>query len=256
MQWIERTKRLLPRALWRLVSRRREMKTRLSNLEIIVDLVVSDQLDSVQLEQAFNGQVHRRRIFGEILQSVPFDAVIETGTWLGDTTAYMRGASQLPVLSCEIDQRFFRCAQRRLLNEAGITLRNCDSIELLGSLSQSPLAGKTLFFYLDAHWYSNLPLRQELEMIASVWTDFVVMIDDFKVPWDQGYGFDTYQGRPLDTAMIADLVRIHDLTVLFPRLHSAEETGSARGCCVLASCGPVADSLESVGSLRANALWT
>lgn len=241
--------RFLPRAFRRLVNRQRDLEAQVRNLGTIVDLVVSDQLDSVQIGQAFNGQEHRKRIFGEILRTIHFDAVVETGTWLGNTTAYMCRVSQLPVFSCEIDQLFFRCARRRLSKESGISLRNCDSTELLRALTQTPLARKTLFFYLDAHWYSNLPIRQELKIVASVWSDFVVMIDDFKVPWDEGYGFDTYAGRPLDTAMIDDLVRIHELTVLFPTLPSSQETGGTRGCSVLASSGHVAARLAALPEL-------
>lgn len=244
--------RILPWAVRRQVGRLRDLERQVKNLETVVNLVLSDKLDSVQMEQAFNSQEHRKRIFREIVESIPFGAVVETGTYLGNTTAYMRSVSQLPVFSCEIDPRFHGCAQRRLSKESGISLRNCDSTELLRALSQTPLAGKTLFFYLDAHWYSNLPLGQELKIIASVWSNFVVMIDDFKVPWDAGYGFDVYGGRPLDTSMIDDVIRTGALAVFFPGLPSDQETGQTRGCAVLASSGYVADSLGSVGSLKAN----
>jgi len=48
------------------------------------------------------------------------------------------------------------------------------------------------FFYLDAHWEESLPPREELDLIIREFKQFVVMIDDFEIPNDPGYGFDDY----------------------------------------------------------------
>jgi hypothetical protein len=53
-----------------------------------------------------------------------------------------------------------------------------------------------VFFYLDAHWYDDV-LAEEFDLIAEHWARYVVMIDDFVVPHDPGYEYDTYAaGRP------------------------------------------------------------
>ena len=50
---------------------------------------------------------------------------------------------------------------------------------------------QTLFIYLDAHWEEDLPLAEELAVIARATTRCIVMIDDFQVPGD-GYAYDNY----------------------------------------------------------------
>ena len=63
------------------------------------------------------------------------------------------------------------------------------------------------------------------------------MIDDFQVPHDPGYGFDDYGpmcGR-LTIDFIEDLIAEYDLSVCFPAFASVDETGSKRGCVILAS---------------------
>src|SRR5437016_4074226 len=66
-------------------------------LEIALDaLIVSPKYvpDDVV---AFNGQAQRKRIFADIVSAGPFDAIVETGTCLGDTTRYMSRTARQPV---------------------------------------------------------------------------------------------------------------------------------------------------------------
>ena len=68
-----------------------------------------------------------------------------------------------------------------------------DSRNVLRSLSTAAgVGGRSVFFYLDAHDSGDLPLREELEIIFENWSDAVVMIDDFMVPHDSGYGYGDY----------------------------------------------------------------
>jgi hypothetical protein len=55
---------------------------------------------------------------------------------------------------------------------------------------QDPTNDPTLF-YLDAHWEEYLPLRDELQLIYNNFPRAVVLVDDFKVDDDLGYGFDS-----------------------------------------------------------------
>lgn len=73
------------------------------------------------------------------------------------------------------------------------------------------------------------------------------MIDDFRVPEDDGYGFDTYgNGLELNESLLPPLPK---WGLFYPRLPSAEESGARRGCCVLASPDLVS-SIEAVDELR------
>ena len=93
-----------------------------------------------------------------------------------------------------------------------------------------------VFAYLDAHWGPDLPLREELEIIAAHWKRAVVMVDDFEVPGDSGYGFDDYgDGAALTESYLRRAAALGSWTVRYPVAPSTVETGSRRGCCVLTS---------------------
>ena len=111
-------------------------------------------------------------------------------------------------------------------------------------------AGKSesVFAYLDAHWEEDLPLAQELEIIASNWSHAVVMIDDFRVPGDEGYGYDDYGPGKALTADYLPFGALTDWSILYPLAASEEETGARRGCCVLAS--PAMSRVVQIPSLR------
>ncbi|MEP7305287.1 MAG: hypothetical protein ABJA98_07225 [Acidobacteriota bacterium] len=202
-------------------------------------------------EVGFNGQACRKRIFQDILAVAPVEAIVETGTCLGDTTGYMALTSQLPVHTCDLNPRFHALAKTRLSEIDSVHLNLLDSRSFLRERARGPMADRLLLFYLDAHWYDDLPLSQELDIIASEWTQFIVMVDDFQVPDDPGYGYDNYG---VDKALTLDLLRPsiaqHDLAVFFPTYAAVQETGARRGCVILTKHGEHAERLESVASLR------
>ena len=84
-------------------------------------------------------------------------------------------------------------------------LRAYNFVRALRELTQEPIdrAVPTLF-YLDAHWHEYLPLRDELEIALGQFANAVVLIDDFQVPDDPGYGFDDYgPGKTLNLEYLA-----------------------------------------------------
>src|SRR5258705_166432 len=93
-----------------------------------------------------------------------------------------------------------------------------------------------LFFYLDAHWDADAPVREELRIIAGHRPDVVMMIDDFCVPDDAGYGFDAQYGPGKRLTMEdTGLRELKGMEIFWPAARSSEETGERRGCVVLAS---------------------
>ena len=200
----------------------------------------------------FNGQKLRKRLFRELVDACAFDAIMETGTCMGDTTGYMATVTGLPVYTCEINERFLGIARRRLagLPDAGeVTFRLGDSRAFLRDLAATPLARQNVLVYLDAHWDGELPLVEELDIVCRGWQRFVVMIDDFQVPGDAGYAYADW-GMPLNLAAIAPAVGEHDLVPFFPSAPSVEAGGSPPGCVVLARRGQTADVLGALPSLR------
>jgi hypothetical protein len=222
-------------------------------LEMAVDALVVHPKYTAADDVGFNGQLHRKRIFTDLISAVPVQAIAETGTWLGNTTAYMAQTGKVPVYSCEVSPRFHALAKIRVADVKNIELQLLDSRRFLQQIAAGPLAQRFLFFYLDAHWYDDLPLSEELDIIAAAWKQFIIMIDDFQVPDDAGYGYDNYgPGKALTIEMLQPAIKQHKLVVFFPSATAVQDTGNRRGCVVLARQGEIADKLANLSSLH---LW-
>jgi hypothetical protein len=151
---------------------------------------------------------------------------VETGTFRGDTTEFLGRLA--PTHTVESHLRSYVYASTRFLLNSKIHVHRGDSRAVLSKLA--PLVrSKTCFVYLDAHWGQDLPLGKELE-IVSQWHDPIVMVDDFAVPRDAGYGFDSYEAGTLNIDLLSELPGFHRY---FPAAPSAQETGAKRGCVVL-----------------------
>lgn len=123
-----------------------------------------------------------------------------------------------------------------------------DSRELLRRLARDVTVPKDrVFFYLDAHWGDDLPLREELAIIGKAWSKPVLLIDDFEVPGDPGYGFDDYgPGKTLTMSYLA-CDELQGYACLVPALRSDDETGACRGCVVLVAKEHAAVACEAGG---------
>ncbi len=220
-------------------------------LENVIDEMVDTDVYQADPAVGFNSQTGRKKIFTDLLAAFDFRTIIETGTWTGNTTGFMAETARVPVYSAELTNRFHNVARKRLGHLPNVTMRNEDSRKFLGRLTRDDniTSGWTLF-YLDAHWYSDLPLAEEIDLIAGAWKNFVIMVDDFEVPGDAGYGFDDYgSGKALNAAYIAPSQKKHGLTAWYPALLSEEETGAKRGCVVIAPSGEASKRLANVPSL-------
>jgi zinc-finger of transposase IS204/IS1001/IS1096/IS1165 len=200
-----------------------------------------------------NGSPIRRQAFEGLLKTARINAIVETGTYRGTTTEYMADTG-LPVYTVEAIPRFFGFASARLKNRANVHLILGDSRSFLTKLAGDPAMPKSeVFFYLDAHWYKDLPLRDEVTLIFGRWTNAIVMIDDFCVPHDIGYNYDDY-GNGL-ALCLAYLGPVADLGVraFFPAAPSTEEVGPKRGWVVLAKDSQAVDNLRGIPQIRE---WT
>jgi len=183
----------------------------------------------------FNGQTCRRQIF-DALKSQNFAAIIETGTHLGATTQYF-AETGLPLISVEGHPRRYGYVKMRFRRLRNVSLRLGDSRyhlrNILAELGPE-LCQKPLFFYLDAHWYNDLPLAGELSIILKACVQPTIMIDDFQVIDDPGYGFDDYgEDKALIRAYIEPFIVRNNLCLFYPAAPSSDETGAKRGCAVL-----------------------
>ena len=175
----------------------------------------------------FNGQHKRRELFSSLVLTCRPAAIIETGTYVGASTAFMAEVSKLPVYSVEVNPRNFGFAKMRLRKHRRVQLSLSDSREFLTNFiagDATRYLGHPLLFYLDAHWGEELPLSDELTIIFSSLPQAIVMIDDFQVPDDGGYGYDDYGvGRALTRGYIAPQVKQLELAEFYPATPSAAE---------------------------------
>jgi hypothetical protein len=211
----------------------------------------------------FNGQTARQALFVDVIAKTKPHAIVETGTFLGATTELM-SQTGLPVFTIEAYPRSYGYARARLWRRRNVTLLHGDSRTGLLRLFDGdlhPLSGFTVFFYLDAHWNADLPLADEVEIIFGRCPRAVVMIDDFEVPSDAGYGYDDYgPGKALVSGYIRPAISAHQLQAFYPSTPSVADYPSTpmaaaglaapgrlrRGCVVLAkeAChGPVLTSI-------------
>jgi hypothetical protein len=205
--------------------------------------------------RAFNGQQARVALFENIVAECSPVAIVETGTYIGTTTERL-AATQIPIYSVENNPRAYGFARNRLWRRRNVHLKRGDSRAALRAWLNGPLhnySGGHLLFYLDAHWWgSDLPLNEEIDIIFSHCSKAIVMIDDFSVPFDDGYSYDDYgDGKVLAPAYIEPAVRSFQLRAFYPSTPSAKETGARRGCVVLVREASLIRIMESLPLLRA-----
>jgi hypothetical protein len=195
----------------------------------------------------FNGQSFRQAIFLDLVRACNFRAIVETGAFRGSTTLFLaQNSGGAPVFTCEINKRIYEFARRSLRAIPSLHIVNSDSRKFLSALNLS--GAGPVFFYLDAHWLPDLPLAEELELIARNFPSFVIMIDDFQVPDDPGYSYDDYGPGKCLSLRNFRLDSDARFAAYFPARHSSGESGRRRGCIVLAS-PDVKDKVDSLDSL-------
>lgn len=137
----------------------------------------------------FGFDVTTALLVDDVIARAQCDAIIETGCFMGDTTAYLsRAYPNLPVVTCDIDAASVAFVRHRLADQANVRVELQSSPTVIRAF-----AGQfhQPFFYLDAHWGEPWPLPEELAAIESG----VVCIDDFDVG-HRRFSHDTYGGVP------------------------------------------------------------
>ena len=201
-------------------------------------------------EQAFNRQAVRKATVTEIIKNTKPACIIETGTFLGDTTGYFASFG-IPVISSEISPPIHYAAKQRLSGFSNVRLMLCDSRDLFKSIVSGKADNESAFIYLDAHWLDDLPLLEEIRIIDANWDNFIILIDDFQVPGDSGYGYDRYsKKRILNVSYISGCLTNRPIKVFFPNTNSNLETGAKRGYVFLAKGADNINYLSGMDKLK------
>jgi predicted O-methyltransferase YrrM len=203
----------------------------------------------------FNGQAGRAKIFESIAQIQKPRLIVETGTFRGTTTEKLAEVG-VPVVTIEAGHRNYAYARVRLRKFSNVRLCFGDSRqqlrEVFRAMGPAQRPGQ-LFAYLDAHWNADLPLAEEIDIVFRWDPGAIIMIDDFRVPDDPGYGYDDYgAGRSLTSEYLEPANKAFNFARFFPSLPSSEESGARRGCVVLASERRWKGPLMSTGMLKQN----
>lgn len=191
--------------------------------------------------EPFNGQRSRSNAVRRLIELFKPNVIVETGTFLGDTTRWL-AQNGVPVVTIELQPTYIRTARLRLRNFPNVELICGDSVEALGMLVERADISRPLV-YLDAHWYERNPLAKELKVVLNSWSDAVIVIDDFMVPGDPGYSHDSWNGKPLSDEIL-DLPS--DATLAYPATPSESESGARRGAAFI---GYGADACATIVSL-------
>jgi predicted O-methyltransferase YrrM len=190
--------------------------------------------------EAFNGQAERTEIIHQLIAGLKPAVCIETGTFFGFTSAHLAELG-VPVYTIERDPGLCNVSRIRLLRKRNVRVLHGDSASVLPNLAADPAVRKP-FVYLDAHWGERLPLVSEVETVLSAWPDCVIVVDDFLVPHDSAYGYDTYDGQALSLEILS---LAPGAIAAYPSLPAAQETGARRGTLYVGQ-GQGASGLESL----------
>lgn len=139
------------------------------------------------------------KIFG---QHSKITSIIETGTFFGNSTKFMaKTFPQLQINTCEINKVYYIKAKKNLKKCKNVKIYLKSSPDFLNSITKN-LLGKIPLFYLDAHWGNDWPLEREIKIISEKIKSAIIIIDDFKIPGDNRFGFDGYKDKECSLDLI------------------------------------------------------
>lgn len=190
--------------------------------------------------EPFNGQRRRLATVRRLIALHDPDVFLETGTFFGFTTRFFVGQGA-PVYSAEIKRSYHVLARLRLgCGAPELRLRCGHSLSVIREIRGHGFARP--FVYLDAHWWDDLPLQREVAELLAGEEDVLIVVDDARVPGDEGYAYDIYGGAALGLEMF-DLGA--EVRAAFPAGPAAQETGARRGTLYLARGASAVAALQS-----------
>lgn len=150
------------------------------------------------LASGFHGDLYLIEVV-EYLMNRNVTHFFETGTNVGTTLAYMaKKYPEVPCYSCEPDKNAFTEAVKNTKKHANATIYNELSQNFLLRLEneQAHTFHNKNLFWLDAHGYGfDWPLKEEINFILNNFSNSYILIDDFKVPHLDVFGYDKYNDQ-------------------------------------------------------------
>ena len=148
-------------------------------------------IDSNLANGAFNGAPEISLFVNMLRSRYNIHVAIETGSLYGHTATFLASTFD-EIHTIEIVPSNYLTSQNTLYPFPNAVCHLGSSEEVLKELLPL-LKGKSLLFYLDAHWNEYWPLLNELEEISKTHKDnCIIIIDDFKVPGRPDIAYDAY----------------------------------------------------------------
>ena len=149
------------------------------------------------IEVGFHGDQYLLKLVDHIVGRCNY--FIETGTNVGSTLSYVaRTYPDINCLSCEPDLHAFNDALNNTNELSNVSIYNETSQAFIERLKQNESAffEVDVLFWLDAHGYGfQWPLKEEIYFITRAFKRAFILIDDYKVPGLDCFGYDEYQGQ-------------------------------------------------------------
>jgi len=160
---------------------------------------VSDELCVWHKDPIFEG------IVNQLIIDLKPNRFVETGTYRAETIRYIAERyPNLPIYSTEIRADFYTFSVILCKPYPNIKLFNMNSPDFLKMLYDELKCGLSMF-WLDAHWWDYVPLRDECKIIATL-NEYVILIDDFASN-NPRFGGDVFaDGHENNLAYVADIL--------------------------------------------------
>ena len=164
----------------------------------------------------FGGDIYLKKEIFRLIKKHKVRTVIETGTYLGDTTMELSRLVK-KVYTIEINSQFSALAKLRCKSQTNIIYLIGNSPDIFRRIL--PNIKKPILFFLDAHWFDYWPIRDEIKAILKhSGSANIIVIHDFYVP-GKNFGYDSYiQTKKNDIASIIICMTDKILRILFPKL--------------------------------------
>ncbi len=153
---------------------------------------------------------------------------IETGTNVGSTLAYVaKTYPHVQYLSCEPDNKAYKTAQQNCGVYKNVSLYNMTSQEFISHIKKNipEVFKQECLFWLDALGYGfKWPLKDEVKFITTNMRKGYVLIDDFKVPNMDCFGFDEYDRQTCSYEFIRDSFATEKFQLYYPNYRERTST--------------------------------
>lgn len=167
----------------------------------------------------FHGDTYLLHLVNDVALLV--ETFVETGTNVGTTARYVAETyPDILVYTCEPDPEAFTVARRNLADYPNVRPYNLKSPDFLRAIhEQHPsLRMSVNLYFLDAHGHGfRWRLREEVAFITTTVKAAYILIDDFKVPGLDCFGYDVYQDQECSFEYIADVLNPEqEYTLYYP----------------------------------------